>query len=228
MMPAISKNISAWQEPASNLKIQVIMGSTRQGRFSEKAARWIYEEASQRPELEVELVDLRDYPLPFFDEPKSPAHLQGKYSDERVQVWARKVAEADGYIIVTPEYNHGYPAVLKNTLDVLYPEWNNKPVGFVSYGNAGGARGVEQLRLVSVELQMAPIKQAIHIPLQVYLAVLRPPNGDTSNPFDTIAWQATGFLDQLAWWATALRVAREQQEPVKPLVRPASAVAGKP
>ena len=226
-MSAISKNTSNGQGLTGKLKIQVIIGSTRQGRFSENPARWIYEEASKRPGLNVELVDLRDYPLPFFDEPRSPAHLQGKYSDERVKAWATKVAEADGYIIVAPEYNHGYPAVLKNALDVLYPEWNNKPVGFVSYGNAGGARSVEQLRLVSVELQMAPIKQAIHIPGQVYMAVLKPSDGDTSNPFDTLAWQATGFLDQLAWWATALRVAREQQEPVKPLVRPASALVSK-
>ena len=200
------------------MKIQVIVGSTRQNRLSEKPAQWICEYAKTKPELEVELVDLRDYPLPLFDEPTAPMHLQGKYSDERVQTWAKKVAEADGYIVVSPEYNHGYPAVLKNAFDVLYPEWNNKPVGFVSYGTLGGARGVEQLRLVAVELQMAPIQRALHLPGQVLMAIMRPQEGDTSNPFDSITRQADGFLDQLIWWAKALKVAREQQEPIKPLV----------
>src|SRR4051812_39402213 len=103
------------------MNIQVIVGSTRQNRISEKPARWIYEYAKTKPELEAELLDLRDYPLPIFDEPTSPIHLKGQYSDERVQIWSKKIAEADGYIIVSPEYNHGYPAVLKNALDVLYP-----------------------------------------------------------------------------------------------------------
>jgi NAD(P)H-dependent FMN reductase len=206
------------------VKIQVIIGSTRQNRFSEKPALWIYEHAKTKPDLEVELVDLRDYPLPFFDEPMSPARLQGNYSDERVRVWSKKVAEADGYIVVSPEYNHAYPAVLKNAFDVLYPEWNYKPIGFVSYGNANGARAVEQLRLVAIELQMAPIQRAWHIPVQVLTAVLRPQEGDTSNPFDTIAWQADGFLNQLTWWVKALKAAREQQEPVKPLTPPAPPV----
>src|SRR5436305_313141 len=130
------------------MKIQVIIGSTRQNRLSEKPAKWIYEYAKTKPELEVELIDLRDYSLPFVDEPTAPMHLQKKYADERVQVWSEKVDEADGYIVVSPEYNHGYPAVLKNAFDVIYPEWNNKPIGFVSYGTLGGARVVEQLKLV--------------------------------------------------------------------------------
>jgi NAD(P)H-dependent FMN reductase len=203
------------------MKIQVIVGSTRQNRVSEKPARWIYELAKTKPDLEVELLDLRDYPLPLYDEPTSPIHLHGKYSDERVQTWARKVAEADGYIIVSPEYNHGYPAVLKNALDVLYPEWNNKPVGFVSYGLIGGARGVEQLRLVAIELQMAPIQRSLHLPGQILSALMKPQEGDTSNPLDRITWQADGLIDQLLWWAKALKVAREQQEPVKPSFPPA-------
>src|SRR5436305_2722937 len=147
-----------------SMKIHVIVGSTRQNRISEKPARWIYEHVQTKPELDGELLDLRDYPLPLVDEPTAPIHLQGKYSDERVQLWAQKVAEADGYIVVSPEYNHGYPAVLKNAFDVIYPEWNNKPIGFVSYGTLGGARVVEQLRLVAVELQMVPIQRALHLP----------------------------------------------------------------
>src|SRR5450432_597648 len=203
------------------MKIQVIVGSTRQNRISDKPARWIYEYAKTKTALEVELLDLRDYPLPLVDEAISPNNLQGKYADERVQAWAKKIAEADGYIIVTPEYNHGYPAVLKNAIDVIYPEWNNKPVGFVSYGTLGGARGVEQLRLVAVELQMAPIQRALHVPGPVLMALMNPPEGNTPDPLNAITWQADGFLDQLMWWATALKVAREQQEPIRPLVYPA-------
>src|SRR5579872_3399556 len=131
------------------LKIQVIIGSTRQGRFSEKPAQWIFEEAKKKTGLEVELLDLRDYPMPFFNEPMSPSRVEGKYPNEAVQKWAKKIAEADGYIIVSPEYNHGYPAVLKNAMDSIYKEWNNKSVGFVSYGSVGGGRAVEQLRLVA-------------------------------------------------------------------------------
>ncbi len=202
------------------MKIQVIIGSTRQNRVSEKPARWIYEHAKTRPDLDPELVDLRDHPLPLFDEPTAPLHLHGHYSDERVQTWSKKVAEADGYIVVSPEYNHGYPAVLKNAFDVLYPEWNNKPIGFVSYGTIGGARVVEQLRLVAIELQMVPIQRALHVPGPVLSALMQPQEGSPANPFDSITWLADGFLDQLVWWANALKVARTQQEPVKPLVAP--------
>jgi len=209
------------------MKIQVIIGSTRQNRVSEKPAQWIYEQAKTKPDLEVELLDLRDYPLPILDDPTVPMHAHGKYSDERVQRWSAKIAEADGFIIVSPEYNHGYPAVLKNAIDVLYPEWNNKPVGFMSYGTLGGARVVEQLRQVAVELQMAPIQRALHVPGPILMALMKPPEENVPIPFDMIIKQADGFLEQLAWWAKALKVAREQQEPVKPLFSPAPPAAAK-
>jgi NAD(P)H-dependent FMN reductase len=153
------------------LTIQVIIGSTRQNRFSEKPARYIFDELRKKENIHVELIDLRDWPLPFFDEPISPVSNKGNYSNDLGKKWASKVAEADGYIMVTPEYSHGYPAVLKNALDWVFAEWNNKPVGFVSYGNAGGARAIEQLRQVVIELQMLPIRSAIHLPVEVYLAV---------------------------------------------------------
>ena len=171
----------------------------------------LYEEAKRREELEVELVDLRDYPLPFFNSPTNPSRMNGEYPDEAVQRWAWKVAEADGYIVISPEYNHGYSAVLKNAFDVIYPEWNRKPIGFVGYGNAGGARAIEQLRQVAIEFQMAPIKHAIHIPGQVYLAVIRPQPGDTSNPFDALKEQTNTFLSQVIWWTKALKIAREEE-----------------
>jgi NAD(P)H-dependent FMN reductase len=194
------------------IKIHIIVGSTRPNRFSEKPAQWIYTEAKKRKDLEVELVDLRDYPLPFFDEPASPSYLKGKYSSDMAKKWVAKVGEADGYIIVTPEYNHGYPAVLKNALDYPYFEWNKKAVGFVSYGSVAGARAVEQLRQVSIELQMAPIRTSIHIPWQLYLEVINKKGADSLSPFASLKNQTELFLDQLTWWTKALKTAREDKE----------------
>lgn len=186
------------------LSIKVIMGSTRQNRFSEKPAQWIFEEAKKREELEVELLDLRDYPMPFFNEAVSPSMSKESYSNEVVAKWKEKVKEADGYIIATPEYNHGYPAVLKNALDYVYHEWNNKPVSFVSWGGVAGARSVEQLRLVAIELQMAPIRNAVYIPN--FWTML-----DESGKLKTDSLQksADDLLTQLTWWASALKTARE-------------------
>ena len=192
------------------MKILIIMGSTRQNRFSEKPANWIFEEAKKRKDLYVELVDLRNYPLPFFDEVISPSMIKESYSNENVKKLTKKVGEADGFIIISPEYNHGYPAVLKNMLDYIYKEWNNKAVGFVSYGSVGGARVVEQLRQVAIELQMAPIRQSVHIPTQLFIDILMGKNNDP-NPFDNLKSQADSFLDQLIWWTKALKVAREQK-----------------
>jgi NAD(P)H-dependent FMN reductase len=148
----------------STLKIKVVVGSTRANRFSEKPAQWIVEEARTREALDVELVDLRDYPLPFFEQAIPPG-LQGPkgYDDPAIRKWQAKVIEADGFIVCTPEYNHGYPAVLKNALDHVYYDWNRKAMAFVSWGGAGGTRGVEQLRLVAIELGLAPVRPAVHI-----------------------------------------------------------------
>lgn len=115
------------------LKIKIILGSTRHNRFGDKPANWIYEETKKKSGVLAELLDLRDYPMPFFDEPMGPAMLKENYSHESVKKWAAKIKESDAFIVVTPEYNHGYPAVLKNAIDSIFPEWNDKPVGFVSY-----------------------------------------------------------------------------------------------
>ena len=147
------------------LKIKIILGSTRQQRFSDKPGNWIYKEAKKKNGIDAEILDLRDYQLPFFNEPMSPGMIKdGVYPNEIARKWADKIREADAFIIVTPEYNHGISGVLKNALDYIYAEWNNKPVGFVAYGGVGGARAVEHLRGVAIELQMAPIRNAIHIP----------------------------------------------------------------
>lgn len=196
------------------IKIKVIIGSTRQGRFSEKPAQWIFEEAKKLEGVEVELLDLRDYEMPFFDSPMPPSMAKGQYSNEIVKKWAEKINDGDAFIIVPPEYNHGYSAVLKNALDVLYPEWNRKPVGFVSYGSALGARSVEQLRQVAVELQMAPIRNAIHIPTDIFMAAMMGEGPQGSEMFEPIRKNPMGdpvevFFNDLLWWAKALKTARE-------------------
>jgi NAD(P)H-dependent FMN reductase len=145
-------------------KIHIILGSTRPGRVSEGVGKWALVIA-QRLGLDAELVDLRNYPLPFYNEAGTPKSIGGKYSTPVASAWAAKVKEADAYLIIAPEYNHGYPAVLKNALDYCYDEWNNKPVAFVSYGGvAAGTRSVGQLRQVVAELQMFDLRDAVHIP----------------------------------------------------------------
>jgi NAD(P)H-dependent FMN reductase len=197
------------------IKIKVILGTTRQRRFGDKPAHWITEEARAQADVDVELLDLRDYPLPFFDEPASPISSKGQYSKEAVQRWADRIADGDAFIMVAPEYNHGYPAVLKNAIDYIYPEWVNKPVGFVSYGNAGGARAVEQLRQVVVELKMLPIRTAIHIPVSVYLAVMHEPVPADPELFRPLKEGRVNhverFFDELLWSARALKEARDRE-----------------
>lgn len=144
------------------MKIQIIFGSTREGRRGEMIFNWFADLAKERKDFETETIDLRDWNFPFFNDPKNPS--SGEYSYDYTKKWAAKIAEADGYIIVTPEYNFGYPAVLKNALDLLYKEWNGKPVAFVSYGSsAGGSRAVEQLKQVALGLKMLPIYETVHI-----------------------------------------------------------------
>ena len=198
----------------AKIKIKIILGSTRQGRFGDKPASWLYEELKKDESIDVELLDLRDYNMPYFNDSGYPSMHKGPYADPIVQRWSEKIDEADAFAIVAPEYNHGYPAVLKNAFDVIYREWNNKPVGFVSYGSAMGARVIEQLREVAIELQMAPIRNAIHIPFEVYMnAAGKNPPLDPSI-FDPIRKspmgdRLSGFKDQLLWWARALKAARE-------------------
>jgi NAD(P)H-dependent FMN reductase len=185
-------------------RIGIIIGSTREGRFSEKPAHWIHEIAKQRTDLAFELIDLRDHPLPFFNEPMSPAWAP--VQNEVAQRWAAKLATLDGLIAVTPEYNHGPSAVLKNALDYAYAEFIHKPIGFVGYGGVGAARAVEQLRLVAVELQMAPVRNAVHIGMVEFLGIWQ--QGKSFEDFPHLAQAATGMLDDIAWWAHALKTAR--------------------
>ncbi|MDO8552598.1 MAG: NAD(P)H-dependent oxidoreductase [bacterium] len=190
------------------LKVKIILGSTRPKRFSEHAGRWIFEQAMNIEGIESEILDLRDYEMPFFNEPVSPSSKNEDYTNEAVARWTKKIKEADAFIVVTPEYNYGYSAVLKNALDYVYPEWNNKPIGFVAYGSVGGARALEQLRSVSVELQMAPIRTAVHITAPWGLVDEK--GGLKPGALEPYKKTAEGMLSQLIWWAEALKAARTQ------------------
>ncbi|WP_037911964.1 NADPH-dependent FMN reductase [Actinacidiphila yeochonensis] len=178
-------------------KIGIILGSTRPGRNGEAVARWVYDLAAQRTDAEFELVDLLDYDLPHLDEPVPPA--RGQYSRPHTFRWAEKIASFDGFVMVTPEYNHSTSGALKNAIDFLYAEWNNKAVGFVGYGAVGGTRAVEHLRLIAAELQMADVRA------QVALSVLTDfENFSVFKPSAVHAGHLSDVLDQVVAWSAAL------------------------
>jgi NAD(P)H-dependent FMN reductase len=189
----------------SQPRIGIVISTTREGRFGDKPAAWIAALAAARGDMAVEIVDLRDYPMPFFNETGSPLWTPPK--DETALRWARKVAELDGFIFVTAEYNRAPPAVLKNALDYAYKEFNRKPAAYVGYGGVGGARAVEQLRLINVELQMAPTRSGVHIGGADFIGMLM--HGKTFADLSHLEPTAHAMLDELAWWVAALKRARE-------------------
>ena len=183
--------------------IQILVASTRDRRRGERVAAWFDAIAQAREDVRCELVDLLAWDLPWYRDAVMP--VRGGYEDEARRRWAAKVAEADGYVFLTPEYNHGYPAALKNALDHLYLEWNHKPVTFVTYGgSAGGVRAAEQLVQVVVELKMAPLRAQVHIPMAGRIFG-RDGTGEVEQRHVDAANVA---LRELAWWARALRAAR--------------------
>jgi NAD(P)H-dependent FMN reductase len=185
-------------------RIAVIISTTRATRFADVPAKWISDLARARGDMAIELIDLRDYPMPFFDEVASNAWVPS--TNEVAQRWQRKVAEFDGYIFVTAEYNRGIPGVLKNALDYAYPEWNRKPAACLGYGSVGGARAIEQLRLNCIELQMAPTRSGVHIQGVDFFEALQ-----NQKPLDDIPFieqNAVTMLDELYWWTQALKAAR--------------------
>ena len=187
--------------------ISVIVGSTRQGRFSEKPAQWIFQQLKKRGDVEARLLDLRDFPMPFFDQAVSPA-TPGRppYENEVVKKWTAAIGASDGFIFVTPEYNYGPAAVLKNALDWVYPEWNRKAAAFVSYGGAMGARSVQQLREVVIEVQLAPIRSSVHIPVATLWAHYTA--GDVDAGLAELEAPAGAMIHDLLWWTIALKAAR--------------------
>jgi NAD(P)H-dependent FMN reductase len=189
----------------STPRIAIIISTTREGRFGERPARWMLEQGQARDGAEFEIIDLRDYPMPFFDEPRSPFYAPPANGVARQ--WGERIAGFDGFIFVTAEYNHGIPAVLKNALDYAYPQFVRKPAAFMGYGGVGAARAVEQLRLVAVELQMAPLRHAVHVGLIEFGAMLQ--QGKDFADFPYLAQSAKQLLDELMWWTAALKAGRE-------------------
>lgn len=192
----------------NTINLKIVVGSTREGRFGNQAAAWVAELATKNSDFAVEVVDLNDYPMPFFDSAISPSFKTAPYPDAMVEKFTSKIAEGDAYILITPEYNHSTSGVLKNALDWVYKEWNNKPVGFVSYGSVGGARAIEHLRGITTELQMASVREAVHFLGNEYFAAAF---GDKNfKPmFEGQEKKAEAMLAQLLWWAKALKSARD-------------------
>ena len=186
----------------SDLKIGIILGSTRPGRKGDQVAKWVLEHASRRDSATYELVDLADFNLPHLDEAISAS--QGKSENEHTKAWAAAIARYDGFVFVTPEYNHSTSGALKNAIDFIYAEWNNKAAGFVSYGVAGGTRAVEHLRLIVGELQIADVRQ------QVAVSLLTDFEGYTTlKPLPHLEPGLNTMLGQVESWAGALRGVRE-------------------
>jgi NAD(P)H-dependent FMN reductase len=183
------------------MKIGIIIGSTRPGRNGEAVAKWVYEIAKKRSDVEFELVDLADFNLPLLDEPV-PASM-GQYSKEHTKKWAAKIDSLDGFVFVTPEYNHATSGALKNSFDFLAKEWNNKAAGFVGYGSLGGARAVENLRLIVGELQIADVRNQVALSLFTDFE-----NFSVFKPADLHIASVDAMLDQVIAWSGALKSLR--------------------
>lgn len=185
------------------IKLGIIIGSTRPGRNGEAVARWVHEIASKRSDAQFELVDLKDFNLPLLDEPVPPS--MGHYTKQHTKDWAAKIDSFDGYVFVTPEYNHSTSAALKNAIDYLYREWNNKAAGFVSYGSAGGTRAVENLRLVMGELMVADVRAQVTLSLFTDFE-----NFKVFKPEARREDSVNAMLEQLVAWSTALKSLRQK------------------
>ena len=184
------------------IRIAVIIGSTRPGRNGEAVAKWVYEIARKRSDAEFELVDIKDFNLPLLDEPVPPS--LGQYTKEHTKVWAAKIDSFDAYVFVTPEYNHGISGALKNAIDFLFKEWNNKAAGFVGYGGAMGVRAVEHLRLVMGELQVADVRAQVGLSLFTDFE-----NFSVFKPAAHHEQAVNAMFDQVIAWGGALRTLRK-------------------
>jgi len=185
------------------IKIAIILGSTRPGRNGEAVAKWVDDIAQRRKDAEFELVDIKDFDLPLLDEPVPPS--MGQYSKPHTKAWAAKIVAFDGFVFVTPEYNHGISGALKNAIDFLFAEWNNKAAGFVSYGSIGGARAVEQLRLVLAEVQIATVRNQVLLSLFTDFE-----NFSVFKPDGRHEKSVNAVFDQVIDWSRALKTLREK------------------
>lgn len=184
------------------IRLAIIVGSTRPGRKAADVAQWVFDIAKQRNDAEVEVVDIQDYDLPLLDEPVPPS--MGQYSKPHTKKWAAKIASFDAFVFVTPEYNHGTSGALKNAIDFLYKEWNNKAAGFVGYGSAGGTRAVESLRLVMGELQVADVRAQVALSLFTDFE-----NFSAFKPAQHHEASVKSMLDQVIAWGQALQNVRK-------------------
>ncbi|MBN9363623.1 MULTISPECIES: NAD(P)H-dependent oxidoreductase [unclassified Devosia] len=192
---------------SSKPRIGIILSTTRETRFADRPAQWVLDIAKARGDADYEIVDLRDFPIPFFDAVGSPRFVP--QTNEVALRWAKKVSELDGYIFVTAEYNRSISGVLKNALDHIYDEPARKPAAFVGYGAVGAARAVEQLRLMAVELSMVPMKAGVHINMEPLLGMLR--GGKDFADYDYLAPTVTAMLDELAWYTRTLKLGRQAE-----------------
>jgi NAD(P)H-dependent FMN reductase len=196
-------------DPGERIRIGVILASTRRGRRGEAFAKWILELVAARDGVAAELVDLRDYRLPAYEYEQMPKALETSYGDEAARAWYEKIHALDGYVIVTPEYNRGYPGQLKNAIDHLQVAWWYKPVGFVSYGgSASGARAVDQLRVVACEVRMVPVRGEVNIRL---IGLVTDDQGRPTEPL--YPRLAGAMIDQLLWWGRAAKRAKSVEPP---------------
>lgn len=186
-------------------KIGIILSSTREARFADRPARWVQDIATARGDAHYEIVDLRDYPLPFFSAVGSPRFVP--LTDEAQLRFVRKMGEFDGYIFITAEYNHTVPGVLSNALSYVFNEMERKPAAFVGYGTVGGSRAVEHLRGLVVELSVVPTRFAVHINMEPLLGMLR--GGKDFGDYDYLAPTVTTMLDELVWYTRTLKAGRE-------------------
>lgn len=190
------------KENDTMIRLAIIIGSTRPGRKADTVAKWVYDIARQRTDAEFELVDIQDFNLPLLDEPVPPS--MGQYSKPHTKAWAAKIDSFDAFVFVTPEYNHGISGALKNAIDFLYREWNNKAAGFVSYGSVGGTRAVESLRLVMGELMVADVRAQVALSLFTDFE-----NFSTFKPAPHHEKSVQTMLDQVISWGTALQNVRK-------------------
>jgi NAD(P)H-dependent FMN reductase len=188
--------------------IALLIGSGRRNRFADHPARWLTARLAERRTITTSVIDIRDVELPFYDADTPPAKARRDYrGDAQLERFATAVDAADGFVLLTPEYNHGYPARLKNAIDHVFVEFNRKAIGFVGYGNVGGARAIEQLRSVSIELEMASSRHSVNI-MGETMAALRDPHADAEEIFSPYGLRLDAMLDDLTWWAAALAEAR--------------------
>jgi NAD(P)H-dependent FMN reductase len=192
------------------LRIAIVVASTRTARFADHVAAWVKESLELRGDLQLDVIDVREVALPYYDLPAPPALAHRAYTNQSERELGERLDAADGFVIITHEFNHGYSAALKNVLDSFFAEFEHKPVAFVGYGNVGGSRAIEQLRQVVAELSMASVRESVHILGHQFPAV-RSGGDAAAEVFTSLEPRLTAMTDHLIWWARALTAARAEQ-----------------